>query len=1036
MNDPLRSDRDRQSFAVMGSLASVPACQARTERKCLRKDWFGALLALLGGLTTFGVMAACGSGAAKSSFQETQTPLISVALTQGPPSSMIAGNSAIIAAAVTNDPANAGVDWVATCTITANINPPCGSFNPSHTASGARAIYTAPPGIPSKNAVTLTALSTTDRGKSTSWSVSITSTVTGIAITTPLPGIVPGGATLNFGATVYGDPANLGTDWAVTCLTPNGLVDCSPSPNHVIAGATLPFTVPETATDPVTKQVVSLAGSTIMITAYATADHTKFATFGPVSVTAPISIGITRQPPPTLLTGATAQVIATVANDTTNSGVTWGVGSCNQPDCGSIIPMQTASGVAATYTAPATVPSPNPVPGLTITIVATAKATINPTSPHPPVQTTITINIVAPVSVALTKGNTITSIVANRTAQFAATVSNDFSNAGLDWTISCGSPGACGAFSPTHTDSGATTTYTAPSAVPSGATVTITATSTADTTKSVQSQPITIQQAGDPKLLLSGQFVLYLSAKNSQNGPFVFGGVITGDGNGNIVSGHFDLADASGNSGFFNSFGLAGTSPYLIGSDGRGQITLTLNPSVLLNNSNPSPSFGVPVPGSNLSTLTLSVVFVTVQLDPATGKVLHEHALVAETDAFGDATGTLDLQDTAALGFLGLNAALNGTYSLQLSGTPGFFVDAALNMQPSSLSAQYCTLARYTADQSRNGVITSVSNATASQTFTSCNLSSASSGGRLTLNSVNLGLPASFSLDVWFIDANHFVVTDPYVLTPLVGGYLTAQPATSALPATPLAFTESGATTASVTSAGQPQVAGGVLTCGGSNGSLDVVPLNGTALTGQQISATCGSADPNGRSLITITGAGSSGISQFAAYPTVDGSFYLLELDGGVVGTSGAGTSGPSGAGVAYTQNASGPISASIFNGAYAAQFAATTQPGFQAFTGKIISDGTSAINGTVDVNSFTTSPASGTGGPSAGASLTGSFTTSSNGRFPLTFTITPTSGQPTPQITTLNAACYIVDPNTCLLLGLDATAPGTGILLLQNTGL
>jgi hypothetical protein len=48
----------------------------------------------------------------------------------------------------------------------------------------------------------------------------------------------------------------------------------------------------------------------------------------------------------------------------------------------------------------------------------------------------------------------------------------------------------------------------------------------------------------------------------------------------------------------------------------------------------------------------------------------------------------------------------------------------------------------------------------------------------------------------------------------------------------------------------------------------------------------------------------------------------------------------------------------------------------------------------------------------------------------------TPATGQPTPNPTTINPACYIVDANTCLLLGLDATAPGTGILQLQQTGL
>jgi hypothetical protein len=51
-------------------------------------------------------------------------------------------------------------------------------------------------------------------------------------------------------------------------------------------------------------------------------------------------------------------------------------------------------------------------------------------------------------------------------------------------------------------------------------------------------------------------------------------------------------------------------------------------------------------------------------------------------------------------------------------------------------------------------------------------------------------------------------------------------------------------------------------------------------------------------------------------------------------------------------------------------------------------------------------------------------------------FMITPASGQSAPEITTIHSACYIVDANSCLLLGLDASAPGTGILQLQRTGL
>ena len=1013
MNDPHRSG-NWQSFARTAFAASVPVYGGRTERKGLGKGRIGAFLAIFCSFTAVGVMTGCNNSHTIPTPQ-TQTPFISVRYTQPPPTSMLTGSSVSLAANVINDPARAGVDWVATCTpvTLGSSTPNCGTFTPNHTASGDPAIYTAPTAVPAKNnAVLITALPTTDRSKGNAVWVNITSAVTGIAITTPLPGSVPSGAVLTFGATVYGDPANLGTDWSVTCLTPDGPGDCG-SGFHSQAGATTSFTVPQTVNDPVTNQQLSVVGSTMTITAFAAADHTKFAMYGPMPVTSPISISITQQLPATMLTGATAQVTAVVANDTTNAGVTWSV-HCSPAPCGSVTPAQTASGVAATYTAPATVPSPNPPPGLTVTILVTANATINPTQNTAPVQTTVTVNIVAPISVSITKKAN-TTIVANRTASLVATVSNDFSNAGVDWTVSCGSPGACGTFSPAHTASGAPTTYTAPSAPPSGNTVTITATSTADPTKSDQQQNITVISAPPPNSLLSGQFVLFLSARNSRNGAFNLGGVISGDGNGTITGGSFDIADATGNFAASSSFRVAAASPYSIGPDGRGQITMTLNTGAVgLTN------FGVPVPSTNpaTSTLTLSVVFVTPQ-----------HALLTETDAFGDATGTLDFQNTTDLASF---TGLNGTYSLQLlgtqvgTGTPGFLVAAAITSQFSNFQT---TFTGFTADQSANGAIASVPFTVSSQTFFSF---FSHSTGEIQLNSVNLGLPRTLSLDLWLIDANHFVVTDfvDSQFGVLVGGNLTAQPASPSLSGT-LAFTEAGANTAaSATTPGQPQVAGGILTCS-SAGSIDVASLGGTALTGQAVSATCG-APASGRALITITGAGSSGISQFAAYPTIDGSFYLLELDGGA-----AGTSGPSGAGVAYPQKVAPPVSASALSGTYASQFSGSTALGSQAFAGRVISDGTSTISGTADVNSFnTTSPASGS--PSLGATVSGSYTAGVGGigAFRLTFTITPAAGQPAPQIPTLNPACYIVDANTCLLLGLDTSAPGVGIVQLQNTGL
>lgn len=64
----------------------------------------------------------------------------------------------------------------------------------------------------------------------------------------------------------------------------------------------------------------------------------------------------------------TARLVAIVANDTSSRGVTWTL-SCSANQCGTIAPLAMPSGVAATYTAPATMAS-----STNITVTATSVA--------------------------------------------------------------------------------------------------------------------------------------------------------------------------------------------------------------------------------------------------------------------------------------------------------------------------------------------------------------------------------------------------------------------------------------------------------------------------------------------------------------------------------------------------------------------------------------------------------------------------------------------------------------------------------------
>ena len=98
-------------------------------------------------------------------------PPISVSFVTQPPSSLVINTTTSVAASVSNDAKNGGVNWTVTCG-----SAQCGSFNPTATASGVTAIYTAPSAVPTPATVTVTATSVTDNTKSTSATITILAT--------------------------------------------------------------------------------------------------------------------------------------------------------------------------------------------------------------------------------------------------------------------------------------------------------------------------------------------------------------------------------------------------------------------------------------------------------------------------------------------------------------------------------------------------------------------------------------------------------------------------------------------------------------------------------------------------------------------------------------------------------------------------------------------------------------------------------------------------------------------------------------------
>jgi hypothetical protein len=111
---------------------------------------------------TIAVLVACGD-------PKYQPPAIVVTFSTEfpPPTALAASATAGIAAVVTNDTKNAGVNF--TCLPAAE----CGTFNPNPIASNVPTTYQAPPTVPAGGAVTITATSITDATKSVSATITI-----------------------------------------------------------------------------------------------------------------------------------------------------------------------------------------------------------------------------------------------------------------------------------------------------------------------------------------------------------------------------------------------------------------------------------------------------------------------------------------------------------------------------------------------------------------------------------------------------------------------------------------------------------------------------------------------------------------------------------------------------------------------------------------------------------------------------------------------------------------------------------------------
>jgi len=190
-----------------------------------------------------------------------------------------------------------------------------------------------------------------------------------VALSAP-PASLQTNATATLTAVVSNDSANAGVTWSCAPAGSCGSFNPGSSARNT---ATTTYTAPS-------------AGGNVTIVATSVTDSTKSAQTT-ITVTAPagISVSLTPAPPGSLQISATATLIAVVANDSTNAGVTW---SCAPSgSCGSFNPTTSPGSTATTtYTAPAAVPAGNAA-----TLIATSV-----TDPTKSAQATITITTTAP----------------------------------------------------------------------------------------------------------------------------------------------------------------------------------------------------------------------------------------------------------------------------------------------------------------------------------------------------------------------------------------------------------------------------------------------------------------------------------------------------------------------------------------------------------------------------------------------------------------------------------------------------------------
>jgi hypothetical protein len=475
-----------------------------------------------------------------------------------------------------------------------------------------------------------------------------------------------------------------------------------------------------------------------------------------------------------------------------------------------------------------------------------------------------------------------------------AVVVNDTANKGVDWTVTCGSSD-CGSFSPTHTDSGAATTYTGPATVPTGNTVTITATATASSS-AVATGTVTIT-TGSTAGGLNGQYAFVITGFDANDANYFAAGSIIADGNGNITGGEEDFCDTVV---LCSTAVLSGT--YSTGGDGRGSINLTNT-------------------DANVGPQTLAIVVTS-----------SSHALIIEFDGFATSSGTLDLQDPNAL-----NAgAISGGYSFAMNGIDGNGFGVALGGIMTSDGAGGFT--NVTLDENDGGQFSSGTTA-----FTAN--APPDSFGRVVIQDPNV----EFVYYIVSAKALRFVEVDQSLFLTSGSAYTqgTSSPNVGNLAGNSV-FVEAGETPQSFLG-----LAGQFTADNGGDVSAGFMDVNdGGLLSNGSISGSTFGSFVNARGTLTLSGNVDSNVTDFQVY-LVDPGVNILDPNNSTGGGGALLLDADSNA-IAIGEIVP-QASGAQFNGTYGLNIQAFSSSAENDLEGQLTATGSSSISGTGDLNNLFT---------------------------------------------------------------------------------